>query len=681
MVFPLAARGLLPRTLTMAVLSALASGVYAQSTADEDGRVMRLQDIVVSASGFEQAVQDAPASITVVPREELAKRAYPDVTEALRDIPGVVVTGGGSGSDISIRGMGSDYSLLLIDGVRQNTRETRPNGDNAGIEQGWMPPLEAIERIEVIRGPMSSLYGSEAMGGVINIITRKVARDWHGSFRSESTMQEDSNSGNIYAGNFHVSGPLKENLLGIQVYGNVSRRIEDRFKGGFNKQETHAGKAKLSLTPTADHDLSLEVGRTLQDKVVTPGRSTDDAPSCNQDGLCTPKTVSAAHYSRTSSTLSHNGRYGAVSSNTYLSREETNNPGRSMRLKNTEINSQWTLPMASHMMTAGASYINEDLSDEGNQLSSSTRSQLERYQWSLYAEDEWSLLDSFALTGGVRLTHDENYGSHWTPRLYGVWHATDNFSLKGGVSTGFRAPDLRAAVADWGQITGGSGDPAVIVGNPGLKPEKSINEEISLNWDNRDNFAASLTAYHTHFKDKIASTYRCRDTASNGDSIASGNCNIDGVLYKFIQDRINVDRATIRGVESTLTWQLMDQLRLAGNYTYTHSEQKSGAAKGYALNKLPKHMANATLDYTPTDHLGLWTRVNFRGQSQDYLGRDKVSVTPSFTFADLGGNYRVSRHLSLGVAVYNLFDKRVTSEDYGMVYDGRRYWASATVTL
>src|SRR5690606_35749727 len=209
---------------------------HAQDAMVAEDSVDTLSNIVVSASGFEQAVEDAPASITVIPREELAKRSYPDVTEALKDVPGVVVTGGGSSSDISIRGMAAGYTMLLVDGVRQNSRETRPNSDGAGIEQGWPPPLEAIERIEVIRGPMSSLYGSDAMGGVINIITRKVAKEWGGSIRTEGTLQEDSRSGNIYGGNFYLSGPIVDNLLGLQIYGNHSRRSEDEIIDGFNMQ-------------------------------------------------------------------------------------------------------------------------------------------------------------------------------------------------------------------------------------------------------------------------------------------------------------------------------------------------------------------------------------------------------------------------------------------------------------
>ncbi len=105
--------------------------------------------------------------------------------------PGVVVTGGGSSSDISIRGMASQYTLFTVNGKRVSTRSTRPNSDNSGIEQGWLPPLESIERIEVIRGPMSSLYGSDAMGGVINVITKSLEhQSWTGSLHGDATFRK-----------------------------------------------------------------------------------------------------------------------------------------------------------------------------------------------------------------------------------------------------------------------------------------------------------------------------------------------------------------------------------------------------------------------------------------------------------------------------------------------------------
>ena len=186
----------------------------------------------------------------MIPRQQIEDKAYRDVTDALKDVPGVVVTGGASSSDISIRGMSSKYTLIPVDGKRVDTRGTRPNSDNAGIEQGWLPPMEAIERIEVVRGPMSSLYGSDAMGGVINVITRKTSRtEWKGSLHGDATLQENRDSGDLFQTNAYASGPLIEGLLGVRVNGLPSRRAEDKIVNGYNEQRMRSGTAVFTLTP------------------------------------------------------------------------------------------------------------------------------------------------------------------------------------------------------------------------------------------------------------------------------------------------------------------------------------------------------------------------------------------------------------------------------------------------
>src|SRR5699024_3362517 len=374
----------------------------------------------------------------------------------------------------------------------------------------------------------------------------------------------------------------------------------------------------------------------------------------------------------------HTGRWGNATSTTYIQREKTDNPSRDMFLKNTEFNTQWTMPLGDHVLTAGFHYQKENLNDGGNEFEDSTVDRLSRYQWALFAEDEWFITDDFALTTGLRMTRDENYGTHWTPRIYGVWHATDNFSVKGGVSTGFKVPALRQAVADWGQITGGGGVPAIIMGNPNLKPEKSVSKELGLVWDNRQGLSSSLTFFHTDFKDKITEQRVCTDP--NGNPTCHVVPGDQG--YKFVSERMNVDKAMMRGVEATATWQLRDNMRVSGNYTYTYSRQKTGEFSGQALNKMPKHMANASFDWDINERTGWWTRVNYRGRTSDYLGRTAMAHgTPSYTFVDTGLNYKVNKNVQLGVGIYNIFDKRVVYDDFDMVHDGRRYWAQMTVSF
>ncbi|WP_447878521.1 ligand-gated channel protein [Serratia fonticola] len=651
-------------TLTALILASLASGSALAQTEDT---------MVVTASGFQQRIQDSPATISVIPRQQLETRAYRDVTDALKDVPGVVVTGGASSSDISIRGMSSKYTLILIDGKRVDTRGTRPNSDNAGIEQGWLPPLQAIERIEVVRGPMSSLYGSDAMGGVINIITRKTSttKDWVGSLQGDVTIQEDRDSGDIYQTNAYASGPLIEGLLGLRVNGLFSHRGEDHFTNGFNEQRMRSGTAVFSLTPDEKNDFDFEIGRSLQDRNSTPGKSVA-LENCRK-GVCKPNSSSDNLYTRNNYSITHNGYYDFGNSTSYIQREETNNPGRNMKMYNTIFNTQTQFDLGSHMLNLGGQYRYEKLQDGGNQLEAADGlDQLTRWSWALFAEDEWALTNDFSLTTGIRMDRDQNYGSHWTPRMYGVWHLTEMWTVKGGVSAGYRSPDLRQSSANWGQITGGGVSNGIIVGNPNLKPEKSISEEVGILWDNQEGLNAGITLYNTDFKDKITEVRRCNSSEDPA-------CTIGNTTYDFVSDRVNVDKANMRGVEVTTGWQITEDWKLSTNYTFTESEQKSGEFQGKALNQMPKHMINGVLDWQATEDLGLWSRVNFRSETSEYLSRTSMAVsTPSYTFVDAGVSYQALKNLQLSGGVYNILDKTVDYEHYNTTLDGRRYTVGMT---
>jgi len=608
----------------------------------------------------------------VISREQIEDKAYRDITDALKDVPGVVVTGGGSSSDISIRGMSSQYTLFLVDGRRVSTRGTRPNSDNAGIEQGWLPPLESIERIEVIRGPMSSLYGSDAMGGVINVITKKTYNrgKWLGSLHTEATVQEHRRSGDLYQTDAYVSGPLIDGLLGMKLSGLLSRRQEDRIVNGYNEQRMRNGAATFTLTPDDRNSIDVDIARELQDRNSTPGKS-QAAESC-RGAVCTPNSRSENRYEHTTYALTHHGYYDELNTSSYLQREETNNPGRAMKSYNTTLNTQGQWLLDEHSITLGGQYGYEKLHDDGNQLEAAAGlNKLTRWSWAVFAEDEWAMTQSFSLTGGIRMDKDQNYGTHWTPRGYGVWHLSDQWTVKGGISTGYRSPDLRQSSASWGQITGGGRSNGIIVGNPDLKPEKSLSEEIALLWDNGKQLNAGLTLFNTDFKDKITEVRRCNSSADPA-------CTIGNTHYDFVSDRVNVDKANMRGAEATLGWKPADDWKLSGNYTYTDSEQKSGQFSGKPLNKMPKHMVNVTLNWQTTRDLSVWSRINFRSRTSEYLSRTSMAQgTPSYSFVDAGVNYSVTESLSLLAGIYNLLDKTISYEDYSATLDGRRYYLGA----
>jgi outer membrane receptor for ferrienterochelin and colicins len=655
--------------------SVIFTGIWGVTHADDTNNEMgnkpaQMETIVVSASGFEQNIKKAAASISVLSQEDINKKAYRDVTDALKDVPGVVVTGGGSSSDISIRGMGSAYTVIMVDGKKVNSRSVRPNSDNSGIEQGWLPGIESIERIEVIRGPMSGLYGSDAMGGVINIITKKNAQEWTGAIKADTTLQEDSDSGNIYQTNAYIAGPLIPNLLSVKANGTYSKREEDNIVGGYKEQKMRAGGATLTLTPNDQHAIDFEYQRSIQNRNGTVGNTIEDKPGRNG-----PATDSKTDYYRTEYSISHKGEIGRVKTNSYIQREENDNPSRDMEAVNTTFNTINQFKLGTHDISVGGMYLKEELEDKGNQLSvnGSVLSNLDRYSWALFAEDNWQIVDPFTLTTSLRLDKDEKFGDHWSPKVYGVWTLNDEWIVKGGVSTGYKTPALRATVAEWGQVTGGGQSNGVIVGNPDLKPEKSVNYEVSANWDNNRNLNAGITVFNSEFKDKITEIRTCDEGSGNA------GCPWLGENFDFVSQRENVDKANMRGVEATFGWQPTDDVRLTANYTFTDTEQKSGLNKGKPLNEMPKHMFNTTVDYQASNTVGLWSRVNYRSETSDYLSRTSMSKgKPAYTMVDMGLNYKPTNQIQINAGIYNLFDKRIDNETYSYVLDGRRYNVGVT---
>lgn len=208
------------------VVLSLILGAISANAAEE----YRLDTSVVSASGFSQDIKEAPASISIVKKEDLENKPYRDVAEAIADIPGVdlFASKGKTGTyQITMRGI-TGYTLILIDGRRQSVGgDVGPNGFTE-ITSSFLPPISAIERIEIIKGPMSTLYGSDALGGVVNIITKKSPEKWGLSVQTEALLQEDSQWGNLYGTSIYGSGPLIKDKLSLTL------RAREFYREGSN---------------------------------------------------------------------------------------------------------------------------------------------------------------------------------------------------------------------------------------------------------------------------------------------------------------------------------------------------------------------------------------------------------------------------------------------------------------
>ena len=679
------------KLLVQPTLLALAATACAVSFAQENTQT--LSEVVVSASGFEQELKQAPASISVVTREELEKKSFRDLAEALQGVEGIDVkgsTGKTGGFDISMRGMPSEYTLVLIDGRRPNPAgETTPNGFGAALTS-LIPPMSAIERIEVIRGPMSTLYGSDAMGGVINIITRKVAKQWGGSVQVEGSLPETDGQGAVQKTSFYLNGPIQQDTLGIAIRGSYLNRDGSDLKSSSGegaiskkgpapvKSDQQSLGAKLTFTPATGHELWLDVDSS---------RSTYDNRECELGNLdysvCSGKPTEASGYAqelkfdRTQYALGYKGKLNIGLLDTSLSHATNESGGRSLPTEafpknstdsrigtprllessTTTFDAKLVSPIHErHLLTVGTQYAHT-VAKDGIALINGARN-FEQDTWAVFAENEWSITDSLTATGGLRHDHHDKFGGHWSPRAYLVWNTNDYVTLKGGVSKGFRAPKVNQLVDG---MTGMSGQgTTTVIGNPNLKPETSTSTELGILLDNKQGWTSSATVFRNQIKNKILSTNCATDVIAG--------CSTVSTAAKDTSFSKNADQGKTWGFELGTKYIFSPAWSLAANYTWTDSEQTS-KGKTSKLSDVAKHVASATVNWNIDHQWSTWLQAEYRGKSRrfnndpaDFTENERreyaaVGDIKGYALLNLGAQYKLNKNVTFSATIYNLLDK------------------------
>ena len=734
---------------SIALLLPLSHAVAQEAMPDGGADATDFDTIVVTAAGFEQKITDAPASISVITRDELEKRPYVTLIDAVRDLEGVDV---GETSDktgqktISMRGMGSDYTLILIDGRRQNNHGDIYPNNFGGNQFNHIPPLDMIERIEVIRGPASTLYGADALGGVINIITRKVGQRWYGSATVSRNFQEDDQFGTDSTFDFAISGPLVKDTLGLGVRGSWYERDASTPEyelitapdgteherslgfGGGGKTVDNTNKTAgvtLSWTPGEFQSVVFDYDVSRQDYDNTPyinNLGTETYPLGTVDGIeglwrSAPRVGYAAdqEFTRDQWALTWNGQWDWGNSFVSLARIQTGNNGRTLpftvaerlqhldmycdnaavcdtgpyaglsrderrqlvedtflpRPKRTMESSQYTLDAKvdfavgeQHHLIVGGQLIDGELEDgvfgmEGGGDGGGTVQAHE--MWSLFAEDNWSPTEALTITLGLRQDDHNVFGSHLSPRAYAVWDLSPGWTLKGGVSTGYKTPkttDLYDGITGFG----GQGT-SPFVGNPDLEPETSVNSEIALYWTSPDSLHSfNATIFRNDFEDKIARGEGNLSCEQTGGVRPCANLGDFGMLgYTTYAQNINIDEVRIQGAELAGRWGITETWSLRANYTYTDSEQLSGADQGLPLTDTARHMANASLAWQATDRFSMQlvseTRSKRYRDVVDGVRRDYED----YTVLHLAAQYRFNDHVSVNARINNLLDEDFTS--------------------
>ncbi|QYF86964.1 TonB-dependent receptor domain-containing protein [Brevundimonas sp. PAMC22021] len=614
---------------------------------------------MVTATATQRTVSDAPASVTVVGRDEIERRPIQDLTDVLRDVPGVTVNGAGlTRRGVSIRGMPSEHTLFLLDGRRVNAAANAIQ--HADFDLGWTPAA-AIERVEVVRGPMSSLYGSEALGGVVNVITRGATDEWRGSLTTMGGLREDGRGGETYQIGAYAGGPLVQNTLGLSLYAETKGRNETPTDGDsrlsdLEDRSTLTGSATLSWTPDAAQRIDLTVLGGRDDRYRN-ALSTGARPTYYR----TSDAVDRRQYA-----LSHTGQWswGETAIRAYrseLGRENFATGGqtatRPVGLGEDIVDGRATFDLASaHRVSLGGEWRNEQLEDAAASLSG----QLEGERYALFIQDEWTLSSTLSLTGGARFDHHDEYGWQTSPRLYAVWTPTENLILKAGGGRGFKSPSLKQLSPEF--VTVAAAGRFTVYGNPDLQPEIGTSYEVSAEY-RRNGWMARAGVFDNDIEDLIET--RC-----------TAFCGVRGREVRLYQ---NIAEARIQGVELAAEAPLGSAFTLKADYTYLDSENRE---TGTPLSERPEHSGHATLRWEPNDAVFVQGRGEYVGE-QWMLSNSVQYPVPDYTLVSLEGGYRLSPELWLKAGVQNLGDVQLADEStyFSFAEPGRFFYVGFTANF
>ncbi|MDD5058297.1 MAG: TonB-dependent receptor [Sideroxydans sp.] len=653
--------------LTMAALAAIwAVSVYAQGSEEDELALVYGDKATVSiATGSQQTLRRAPSVASVITAEDIAAMGATDLDEVLETVPGLHVNR--SANNYSplyvIRGVVSQFTPQVL--VLQNGAPvtTLFHGNKGNLWGGY--PVEHIARIEVIRGPGSALYGSDAYSGVINIIT-KTAADMRGaevgvrtgSFNTRDTwVQHGGKAGEIDVATYLRVGDtngfkstIKQGAAGTSGPVNVGHQSIDgnldfsrekwRLRFGYKLRdhlETGAGIAS-ALDP---------VGSQKSERITGDLSWTDTQFARN---LETGFTGSYLQYTQLIPSIfqlfppgSNIG--GGVSSNGFFGGPETwerqvrlsgfviysGFAGHSLRfgLGHDDLNLYKTHETRNFTYAANGALIPNpggvvvDYSSTDPFL----RPQHRKIDY-LYVQDEWNIARDWALTAGLRHDNYSDFGSTTNPRVALVWDASLDLTAKLLYGSAFRAPAFIEAY--------GIGNP-VAHGNPNLRPETNNTFEAAFSWQARQDTQVNLNLFHYHMRDVIRAVANA--TPNTGSTYA------------------NIGNQYGSGMELESVWDASRTLQISGNYAYQKSiDDATGRDAGYA----PHHHIYARADKRFGNYWLFSTQLNRVADRKRAVGDTRSSQIANYTTLDLTVRTTGNRsRWDLAVSLRNLFNADV----------------------
>ena len=732
------------KTFTLAILPLALISAFSHAAEEKAIEQAEVDTVYVTA---EKQLQQS-LGVSRISKDDIDKRPVAnDISEFVRTMPGVNLTGNtatgqrGNKRQIDLRGMGPENTLILIDGKPVNSRQSERismRGErNTRGDSNWVP-VEEIESITVLRGPAATRYGSGAMGGVVNIVTKKVSKEFKGQVNLYANQPQDSKEGATRRIGFNLSGPIIQDTLGFRIYGNLNKTDADAadinaghgndsaagVEGVRNKDI--AGRLQWKISPA--QTLILDSSYSRQGNIYNGDTQNSNPRSALVNSLADSKAETARLY-RSAYSLTHDGAWEWGDTKNVISYERTVNshlpeglaggPEGSYtgldfvqsRLKNLRFSSEANIPFklgVDNVLTVGAEFTDSKLDDPAsntqgfkdqgktdafNGISATRGGKASQRNWAAYVEDNISLTDKTHLIPAIRFDHNSDSGSNWSPALNFSHQIGENWLVKGGIARAYKAPNLYQTNPDFILYTRGQGCPlnapnsvrCYYMGNSNLKPETSINKEIGLEF-NKNGWQASATYFHNAYRNKIVI----------GDQLIATS-NIGNWLLQWE----NTPKATISGIEGNLVIPLHDTLKWSNNFTYMH---KSEDYQGNPLSLVPKHTINSTLSWTPNERFDAnltfthYGRTKPRSVAVNHLeqkGNPRAGVAAlssehsqtqvgSYGIWGINAGYNWNKRVAVRGGISNLFDKKLYRTTAGaQTYNehGRAFYSSLKVSF
>ena len=739
---------------SLAIVAALASPTLLADVLERDRDEVPIEAGDLPVDGTKQALQleetrvlgtaaqelkQAPG-VSIITAEDIKKRPPAnDLSDIIRREPGVNLTGNsssgsrGNNRQIDLRGMGPENTLILIDGKPSSSRNAQRYGwsgdrDTRG-ETNWVP-AEEVERIEILRGPAAARYGSGAMGGVVNIITKRPSSKLSGSLTAYYLSPEDDAEGISKRTNFNLSGPITDDLV-FRVYGGVNKTDADdpgiNTAAQASPDSVVAGRegvrnkdvnGLLSWQFTPEQSLDLEASYSRQGNIFAG----DTMLNSGGDFVNSLTGKETSVLQRSAFSATHNGSFDWGSTTASLTHDLTRNarlneglagygegaPSQSAgrfesRLRNTRATGEVNLPLTmgtAQVLTLGGEYLYESLNDPGSLRPQSwdpgangdaaipgqdrTQTKTTANSYAFYVEDNIEVGAKTIITPGVRFDHHNEFGGNWSPSLNASHQITDELSIKGGIARAYKTPNLYQSNPNYLLYSRGNGCSVVeaniggcyLVGNPDLKPEISVNKEIGLAFD-KGTWRTSATYFRNDYQNKINASNESAFRLPNGRRVLQWE---------------NSGKAIVQGVEGNLFVNLREDLDWNTNLTYMiESKDKE---TGDPLSIIPKYTLNTTLDWYATEALSFQVSGTYYGKQEapkrnnranEELDKSVQQPVDPYGLVGLSSGYEFNKNFSVRVGINNLFDKQLyrkgnADEAGAQTYNeaGRAYFASVT---